>query len=330
MRRIAILHGRFGLGGAVALAALIAYAISIGPACRLATHGFLSVSQIATAYRPLLWLDFHSPPGLQAVLTRYSDLFGGQDKLDAAREEPVWGDYAVGPVVDLWCWYRKRNRRPEFPDEPKLSRQVFHELCASDLIADVVRDSVAPDTWDEVGGRGHAIPDGKTGTLRVFQTRRVQVEVAAKIEELRRIHRENLYRQNFDLISLIRIQSSAGPDLLWELKSHALIIDRNRDGTWEFDGEPVADVDALFVRLKREARDIFEMGIYVPLNAGTLPPTDFDRLVTFCRSNDVDLFVFDRETYDRPIFGTPLIRALWIVKRRDSFYAVASAPARRE
>lgn len=326
MRRIATRNGRLGLTCAVTLSALAFYALSIGPACRLSRHGMLPVRSVATVYRPLLWLDFHMPAALQSVLTHYADFCGGREKLDAARDEPVWCQYDISGFT---CRYRSRVRRPLMRDEPNLSRIVINEPDVPLLMTEEITSSIEPDTWDEVGGRGQCIPEESSSTLRISQSRRAHAAIAQFIHELREIHRDTLRDHDLDLISLMRIQGKAGAGLLWELKAHALIIDRRRDGRWEFDGEPVGDIEVLFKRLDAQTAEELKMGIFVPLYDDYLPGSDHDRLVSFCRTKNVDLFVFDRECYDRDLIGWRPGAVLWEVRRSDSIYAVRGNSATR-
>lgn len=325
MRRLAILNGRFGLLSGITVSVIALYVLSIGPMCRLARHRMVSVPQLAEIYRPLLSLDFQSPPALQDFLATYVGLCGGREKLEAARDEPFWCRYDIG---DFTCRYRKRVRRPAFSGEWDFGRNVNHEPVAGDLLVELITCRIEPDTWDEVGGRGKIMPDLTTKSLRVLQPRRVQSAITKHLAELRRIRRENLPHIDFDLISLERIHSHSGEDLNRELKSHALIIDRKRDGKWEFDGTPLGGTEALFTRLDGEPREAVEMGIYVPLSEDYLPRRDFDRLVRFCRKNDVDLFVLDRKSIEN-VIGISMPRVTREVRRKNSLYAEPPAGTTR-
>lgn len=324
MRRIAVLNGRFSLMSAVTVSAVALYALSIGPACRLARHDMLTVSQVANVYRPILALDFQLPPSLQAVLTTYVDLYGAREKLEAARDEPFFRTYEVG---DFSARFRKRTAWPAFFEEARGNYVRFSEFDACEALAELIADEVEDDTWDHVGGRGSIEPDSKARSLLVFQSRRVHAGIEALLAELRRIRRENLPGRDLDLQSLLRVRSqraapSRDSQSLCELESHAVILDRHPEGHWECDGLRFATADALFLHLEQQPQDFFRFGILACEPHKARWPDERDRLEKFCRSQDIDLFVYSYERDSRLYYvaGDLPPRLQRVVRARESMY----------
>lgn len=325
MHRIAFLNGRFGLLAAITVSLVLLYALSIGPACRLARHGVLTVSQLASVYQPILALDFHAPPALQGVLTKYVDLCRARAKLDAARDEPFFMLYEVG---DFSSRFRSRAAWPAFFDEAEGNRIQFREFDACDALADIIYFEIEDDTWDYVGGRGTIEPDSEMRTLLVSQSRRAHAGIETLLGELRRIRSENLPGRDLDLQSILRVRSQrANPSReeqsLCELESHSAIVDRRPDGHWECDGVRFATFDEMFEHLEDQPREFFRSGILACEAHKARWPADRKRLETFCQSQGIDLFVYSYDR-DRPLYRVRNEipdKLEWIVRTADSMYA---------
>jgi hypothetical protein len=325
MHRIAFLNGRCGLLSSVSVAAILLYAFSIGPACRLARHGVLTVPQLASVYQPILALDFHSPPALQGVLTKYADVCGAREKLDAARDEPFFMRYDVG---DFSARFRSRPAWPSFFDEAEGNRIQFREFEACDALVDMIYYEIEDDTWDYVGGRGTIEPDSEMKALLVSQSRRAHAGIDALLAELRRIRSENLPGRDLDLQSILRVRSqranpSRDEQSLYELESHSAVVDRRPDGHWECDGVRFATFDEMFAHLEHQPREFCRFGILACEAHKARWPVDRKRLETFCQSQGIDLFVFSYDR-DRPLYRVRdeiPDKLEWIVRTADSMYA---------
>ena len=76
---------------------------------------------------------------------------------------------------------------------PGDGKQPAGEDYDYDSLADVITSSVAPDSWDEVGGPGSlaVAPFGHVNALVISQTYHIHRKIARLLEELRKVARQN-------------------------------------------------------------------------------------------------------------------------------------------
>jgi len=288
---------------AIAVTALAAYALSIGPMCWMVERGIVSAHRAAVAYEPWLWLDFHASRRAQDAVFFYARVWRGGGGLGALRDEPIRRRYSVGDLA-----YRLVDDRPVF--------DVW------DTFTGLLWTTVEPDSWEELNGRGVVRAESGSQSVDVLQSRRVHAALADFLAELRQIKEAHRNIREMDLWALLR--AYYGRHGVWlckeylekELLSRAILVGSLGGRALGLNGDHVQDVDFLIASLDHEPRDRLRRGIFwnTPFHGPT--PEVEDRLRAFCHSKDVDLFV------ERPLncFGCCPPNIHWIEHASDSEY----------
>jgi hypothetical protein len=280
---------------------LVAYILSIGPACWFVERGLLPANAVGVVYEPCLWLEFQSPAAMQHAITSYTQLCHGESALTTMRDRPFWRSDAVGDLA-----FRLQGGQRTFYAPQQFVDKFW---CDNDC-----------ETWEELGGPGKIRPNAGLQTLDVFQSRRIQFEVAERLAKMRAVKQSLSRGREMDYPSLCRaIFIADGNFPEDEIRRDVMAI---RHTSYHSENlvsneRSYSSIDELIAFLGRQPRPKMRSGVLYE-NCGAAQKEVAARLEKLCRSSDLDLFI---KTPCWSGFGSaPPEFIRWIVRASDSVY----------
>jgi len=296
-----------GLMTAVSGLVLVCYVLSLGPVCLLLDRGRLPSESTGRLYEPILWLESRSPAGVEAAVTWYTRLWGGDSALTTIRERPYWQRHSVGDLL-----YRQENgQRIFYPEPAKCSNWIT--------------TTVAPRSWDDLGGPGKFEICSLTQTLVIFQSRKVHTEIAAFLDDLRMQKRALSRGRELDFPSMHRILARRDGIIDNEdILPDALKLVMLRNHGWRLGSDSFGNDHEFVEFLKRQPPSRVRPGIVYEFWNAPFPDYEevrvhderIEQLARICQARDIDLLIKSGGANNSPTY------AYWKVRASNSVYHV--------
>ena len=297
--RIVNRREKWAIRVAVTAVALLAYPLSLVPACWLVEHKMLAARTVAVAYDPLFWWEFHAPEPMQDAVLQRARQFGVQSAYLALRDTPFLRSHAVGDLMFQW----------------EGGKRVF---VTSSTLCNWIITSFEPDSWEDLSGQGKLDFSTQNRTLAVNQSRRVHAQIAAFLEKMRAAKAANSRGRDRELDFPAVLHALWGFHSEPKFRPGAVLIVANPPGDRLIVGErSFSGFGDLIDFLRQEPRESLRAGVCWNEWRWEPQPNDAQRLKELCQARDIDLFI--RPNYGS-IFGQPITRDWWIVRASDTIY----------
>jgi hypothetical protein len=286
---------------AVIAVILLAYPMSLVPACWLAEHNFLAADTVAPFYDPLFWLEFRSPKPLQGAACRWASSLRLKTAYIRLRDNPFPQSYPVSDLTFRW----------------KDGQRVFdvHEPWLLNMIS----ANIESESWEDFAGPGTLHLSSEDQALKVLQSRRVHAAIPSFIEMVRLLKASLARGRDVDAQQYLALRAAdAGFVSEPKFRPGVVRIANPTDDQLKIEDRSFADIDELIEFLRHEPRDTLRAGICWDERRREPSLADGKRLTELCQVRDLDLFI--RPNYASHFGQVIPDRRWWIVRASDTIY----------